>query len=106
MDNPMSLEDRVVIITGAAQGVGRGVAKKAGELGAKLALVDLNEEGAQETADMIDGDVTIYTGSVAEPGFVQETVAAVIEKHARINGLFNNAGIIRTAMIHKMSVAD
>ena len=106
MDNPMNLQDRVIIITGAAQGVGRGVAKKAGALGAKLALVDLNGEGAKETADMIDGDVTVYTGSVAEPAFVQETVAAVIEQHGRINGLFNNAGIIRTAMIHKMSVAD
>ena len=32
MDNPMNLQDRVIIITGAAQGVGRGVAKKAGAL--------------------------------------------------------------------------
>ena len=46
----MSLEGRVIMITGAAQGVGRGVAKKAGALGATLALVDLNDEGAQETA--------------------------------------------------------
>ena len=59
MDNPMNLQDRVIIITGAAQGVGRGVAKKAGALGAKLVLVDLNGEGAKETADMIDGDVTV-----------------------------------------------
>ena len=46
MDNPMSLEDRVIVITGAAQGVGRGVAQKAAALGATLALIDINEEGA------------------------------------------------------------
>ncbi len=106
MDNPMNLEDRVIVVTGAAQGVGQGVAKKAASLGAKVALVDLNEEGARETAAMIGDNATVYAGSVAEPGFVQDMVAAVIEKHGRINGLFNNAGIIRTAMIHKMSVAD
>ena len=48
----------------------------------------------------------VYVGSVADPGFVQETVDDVVQKHGVINGLFNNAGIIRTAMIHKMSVAD
>ena len=37
---------------------------------------------------------------------MQDAVAAIVEKHGRINGLFNNAGIIRTAMIHKMAVAD
>jgi len=106
MDNPMSLEDRVIVVTGAAQGVGRGVAQKAASLGATLALLDINEEGARETAKLIGGDTTVYAGSVADAGFVQDTVAAVIEKHGRINGLFNNAGIIRTAMIHKMSIAD
>ena len=37
---------------------------------------------------------------------MQDAVAAIVEKHGRINWLFNNAGIIRTAMIHKMAVAD
>ena len=106
MDNPMSLEDRVIIVTGAAQGVGRGVAQKAASLGATVALVDINGDGAQETAELIGGDTTVHAGSVADPGFVQDMVNAVVEKHGRVNGLFNNAGIIRTAMIHKMSVAD
>ena len=106
MDNPMSLKDRVIVITGAAQGIGRGVATTAAALGARLVLLDINGDGARETAAALGGEVDVYTGSVADPGFVQDTVDDVIAKHGVINGLFNNAGIIRTAMIHKMSIAD
>ena len=105
MLNPMNMDGRVIMITGAAQGIGRGVAQKATELGATLVLVDLNEEGIKETAEMVNA-AGVYVGSVADPGFVQETVDDVVQKHGVINGLFNNAGIISTAMIHKMSVAD
>jgi 3-oxoacyl-[acyl-carrier protein] reductase len=106
MDNPMSLEGRVIIITGAAQGIGRGVATKAASLGAKLALIDINGDGARETAKRLGGDIDVYVGSVADAGFIQDTVGSVVAKHGIIHGLFNNAGIIRTAMIHKMSLAD
>ena len=106
MQNPMNLTDRVIIITGAAQGIGRGVACKAAELGARLALVDVNGDGARETATMIGNAAEVHVGSVADPTFVQHMVETVAAKHGAINGLFNNAGIIRTAMIHKMSLAD
>ena len=106
MENPMNLAGRVIIVTGAAQGIGRGVALKAAGLGASLALVDINGDGACETAAMIGSTAEVHVGSVADPAFVQQMVEAVASKHGTINGLFNNAGIIRTAMIHKMSLAD
>jgi 3-oxoacyl-[acyl-carrier protein] reductase len=106
MDNPMSLEGRVIVITGAAQGIGRGVATKAASLGATLALIDINGDGARDTAKLLGGDIDVYAGSVADAGFIQDTVESVVAKHGIIHGLFNNAGIIRTAMIHKMSLAD
>lgn len=106
MNNPMRLDGRVIVITGAAQGIGRGVARQAAELGARLVLIDLNGDGAAATAAELPGEHDVCIGSVADPGFVQETVAAVVSQHGEINGLFNNAGIIRTAMIHKMSLAD
>ena len=105
MQNPMSLADRVIVITGAAQGIGRGVAVKAAALGARLVLIDINGDGARETAALVDG-ADVHIGSVADPAFVQDTMAAIGDQHGTINGLFNNAGIIRTAMIHKMSQAD
>ena len=55
MENPMNLSDRVIIVTGAAQGIGRGVALKAASLGARLALVDINGDGARETAELLGG---------------------------------------------------
>lgn len=106
MDNPMSLDGRVIMVTGAAQGIGRAVAQRAASLGANVALVDINADGVNETAALIGDKASAHVGSVADAGFVQDTVAAVIESNGRINGLYNNAGIIRTAMIHKMSVAD
>jgi 3-oxoacyl-[acyl-carrier protein] reductase len=106
MENPMNLVGRVIIVTGAAQGIGRGVALKAAELGASLALVDVNGDGARDTAALIGAAAEVHVGSVADPAFVQHMVEAVAAKHGTINGLFNNAGIIRTGMIHKMSLAD
>lgn len=106
MENPMNLEGRVIIVTGAAQGIGRGVALKAASLGARLVLVDINGDSARETAELVGGGADVHVGSVADPAFVQGMVEAVVDKHGTINGLFNNAGIIRTAMIHKMSLAD
>ncbi len=106
MENPLNLDGRVIVVTGAAQGIGRGVAAKAAALGATLALIDINGDGALETAAELGGTSDVYTGSVADPGFVQDTINAIVTKHGAIHGLFNNAGIIRTAMIHKMSLAD
>ncbi|MGB1880868.1 MAG: SDR family NAD(P)-dependent oxidoreductase [Gammaproteobacteria bacterium] len=106
MDNPMSLENHVVLVTGAAQGIGRAVATRAAALGARVALVDINGDGVRDTAAALSGDHEVHVGSVADPAFVQSTVDSVVERHGAINGLFNNAGIIRTAMINKMSIAD
>jgi len=101
----MDLSERVILVTGAAQGIGRAVATAAAGLGARLVLVDINGDGVHATAAAI-GAADVHVGSVADPGFVQATVDAAVARHGRINGLFNNAGIVRAAMIHKMSLAD
>ncbi|MHA1113272.1 MAG: SDR family NAD(P)-dependent oxidoreductase, partial [Alphaproteobacteria bacterium] len=80
MINPMSMEDRVVIVTGAGQGIGRGVADLAADLGAKVALVDMNEETVKQAAEEIGSDrARAYVGSVGDPKFVDEMVAGVIK---------------------------
>ena len=50
MINPMALDNQVVIVTGAGQGIGRGVAALSAELGAKVVVNDLNEDGVKELA--------------------------------------------------------
>lgn len=95
-----------ILVTGAAQGIGKAVASLAAQCGARLALIDLNEEGLEQTAEDLGSECITLAGSVTDPGFVQQSVDTVVREMGEINGLFNNAGITRTAMIHKMSHAD
>ena len=105
MKNPMSLEGRVIIVTGAGQGAGKGIAELAVDLGARVALLDWNADTVTKVAEQLGADnARAWTGSVADPGFVQQTVEEVIDHFGELHGLVNNAGIVRAAMIHKMSM--
>ncbi len=104
MTNPMSLEGRTILVTGAGQGIGKATAELAVELGAKVALVDVNGDTLGAVAEALGDNARAYVGSVAEPGFVQGMVADVVRDFGAIHGLMNNAGIVRAAMIHKMPV--
>lgn len=104
MQNPMSLEGHNIIVTGAAQGIGKAVAELCWGLGAHVSAVDLKADQLQALVDQLGSErVTAYAGSVADPDFVQSTVDAVVKARGEINGLVNNAGIVRAAMITKMT---
>lgn len=104
MKNIVTLEDKVVIVTGAAQGIGNAIARLALELGAKLAVVDLKAEPLQAFAAGDPERIAAYVGNVADPEFVRASVQSVIERFGKIDGLVNNAGIGRPAMIEKMTL--
>ncbi len=105
--NPMSLDGRTILVTGAGQGIGRAIAETSAALGASLALVDVNAETlAQVEAALPVGRAKAWVGSVADPAFVERAVAESIERFGAIHGLVNNAGITRTAMIDKMTLED
>jgi len=105
MSNPMKLDGRVVLVTGAAQGIGRAVARQAADLGARVIINDMNAEGLEETASLLGRDDTImHVGSVADAGFVEKMVNDSVKQAGAIHGAVNNAGIVRAAMIHKMSL--
>ncbi len=93
-----------MLVTGAGQGIGQATAELAVELGAKVALVDLNGDAVHQVADSLGENAKAYVGSVAEPGFVQDMVADVVRDFGAIHGLMNNAGLVRAAMIHTMPV--
>jgi 3-oxoacyl-[acyl-carrier protein] reductase len=103
MINPMSLDGRVVVVTGAGQGIGRAVSDLCIALGGSVAGVDLNAEGLEAAAKEHGDRFLPLVGSVTDQAVVADCVAKTVEKFGAIHGLVNNAGITRPAMINKMT---
>jgi 3-oxoacyl-[acyl-carrier protein] reductase len=104
MEEMMSLRGKVIVVTGAAQGIGRAIAALAIDLGARVVGVDLNAEKLEALASAKNGHLLPYVGSVADPEFAEATVRDVTSRFGSIHGLVNNAGITRPAMIEKMTL--
>ena len=93
------LKDRVVIITGAGQGIGRVFAKAFAKAGARVVIAEVNEKRAEAVAGEIlsfDGQVLAVTTDVADPASIEEMVRVVEDEWGRIDVLVNNAGIFST----------
>ena len=91
-----SLKDRVVIVTGAGQGIGRVFAKAFAMAGARAVVAEINEEKAAAVAEEIlkaDGQVLAVTTDVADPNSIDEMIGIVNDEYGRIDVLINNAGI-------------
>jgi 3-oxoacyl-[acyl-carrier protein] reductase len=104
MQDVMSLEGKTIVVTGAAQGIGQAVAGLAVGLGARVVGVDLNGDKLNAVAAMMNGRLLPYVGNVADAAFTEATVADVKARCGVIDGLVNNAGITRPAMIEKMTL--
>ncbi len=89
----MKLADRVAIVTGAAQGIGRAIAEKLDAEGASVVIADLNLEGAQQAASALErGSATEV--DVSSEQSVAAMVDGVLADHGRIDALVNNAAIV------------
>ena len=101
----MQLKDKVIIITGGCQGLGRAMAEYLAARGARLALVDLNPEKLELaiTACQAHGvEARAYLCNVADEEQVTQTVAQIADDFGAINGLINNAGILRDGLLLKV----
>ena len=104
MDPIVSLQGRTIVVTGAGQGIGKAVAELAIGLGANVVAVDLNRETLGAATEPLPADrVLAVQGSVADPAVADRAVADALAKFGAVHGLVNNAGIIRPAMIDKMT---
>jgi pyridoxal 4-dehydrogenase len=90
----MKLKDRVAIVTGGAQGIGKAIAEKLSEEGAKVAIADINEAGAKAAAEGLSGDGFGMRADVSDPGDVQAMVDATMDRFGRVDVLINNAAIV------------
>ena len=87
--------DKVVIITGAASGLGLATAQRIAQEGGKLVLVDIVGTVLEQAAATLDcRDVTVFAADVSQEKEVQAYVQETMAKHGRIDGFFNNAGVV------------
>lgn len=92
--------DRVVAVTGAASGMGAATAREFASRGATLALIDLNEPGAAETAAACSSQgstAAVYAGDVGDSAFCDATVDAIVDRFGAVDVLVNAAGTIHRA---------
>ena len=104
-----SFENKVVVITGAASGIGRALAIAFAKLGAKLALNDFNAQGLQETVKQLPADTTklTYVFDVSDKEAMFHFAADVIAKLGRADIMINNAGVaIARFRTDEVTIAD
>jgi 2-hydroxycyclohexanecarboxyl-CoA dehydrogenase len=85
------LEDKIAIVTGGGQGIGKAIAGKLAAEGATVVVTDLDEASAKETADALPGALAMRADVTDRQG-VQAVVTRVVEQFGRVDVLVNNAG--------------
>jgi sorbitol-6-phosphate 2-dehydrogenase len=95
----MRLEKKVAVVTGAAQGIGAGIAQRLAEEGADVAILDLNEEGAREVVGAIEERgrraLAVRT-DVTDEDSVAAAMQTVRDELGRLDCLVNNAGVLKS----------
>jgi 3-oxoacyl-[acyl-carrier protein] reductase len=100
------LQTRVALVTGGGQGIGRAIALRFAQAGAKIVVIDVMEDGAQAVAAEIraaGGDAVAIVRDVTKRDQVETAVKNALDAFGKIDILCNNAGITRDARLVKMS---
>lgn len=118
MADPKMMEGKVIVVTGAGRGIGAAIAKMAAAHGAKVVVNDIgvgldgaggDQTPAQEVVNDIKkagGDAAASYESVAEFSGAGKIIQCALDNFGRIDGVVNNAGILRDVIFHKMSESD
>lgn len=105
----MTLEDRVAVITGAGNGLGRAEAFALARAGARLVLNDLPGSGVDGVAAAVvasGGHAVVVTGDIGEWDTGERLVKAALDAYGQLDIVVNNAGVLRDRMIFTMSADE
>lgn len=105
----MRLEGKVALVTGAARGIGRGIALRFGEEGACVGIVDLNADDCQSVVEEIQsagGKSLALPADISDQAQVIDAVEKLEKAFGTITVLMNNAAVMPSGAIHETSLAD
>jgi NAD(P)-dependent dehydrogenase (short-subunit alcohol dehydrogenase family) len=106
----MRFQDKVVIITGGASGIGLAIAKRLASEGARLVLADINQASLDQAAPVVKDagapDVLLSLCNVAQEDQVIATVAATLAKFNRLDVIVNNAGLMQFKPLEELTADD
>ena len=107
--NPLSLQDRVAVVTGAGRGIGAATSLLLARAGAHVALLDRDSAGVNRTAEAIGvegGEALPFTNDITDSFAVERTLDRVVEEWGRLDVLVNNAGELREAPLDDLTDDD
>lgn len=102
-------EGKVAFVTGGSRGIGKGIVELFASEGAKVALIDLNEEAlSQTTSELKENGYEVFSkvANVVDAQQVEDAVKEVYEAFGSVDILVNNAGVIRDNLFFKMTDSD
>ena len=101
----MEIENSVFVVTGGGRGLGLGMALDLARHGARLALIDVNQQALDDAVSQCaaaGADTRAYVADITNESVVEQTFAQIQSDFGEINGLINNAGLLRDGLLIKM----
>ncbi|QDI91794.1 SDR family oxidoreductase [Salicibibacter halophilus] len=105
----MRLKDKVAIVTGGGQGIGKGIAETFGKEGAKVVVAEVDEETGRETVQQLQNNQTdafLQPTDVSDDASVMDLMKTVVDKYGGIDILVNNAAINFRKPVHETSLEE